>query len=365
MKEIGKFGPRLKHKDEEYVESYKNCIGEDGYGWIKEKLYRIKGFYEDDIVLQHCHLLSIARHEVERETGKITSDTAGSCGLCLFHRPDLSIFYGCENCVMWGGVKDICCYEYAYRHRDNGKALIERLRQTFMDKYYKEDKMDTGKDVSEMYCKKETTMKTDILEVLLQPLKRDYWVFQVLEMDERCRGLKEFMASNGWRIKSQDCPEINTYLKRIFTHGSIKKEDYKPTIAKQNNTTFAEIKQALEEWAVWAREQIGEAEIIVGSKVNVIDNSGMMIISDGRVQNRSEYNGYLSNRNPHTVLALEGRFPTNPDSPYMTKHKLANDVMIRTLTGEIAFTYTKHISLVGQISEVEKKEESNDNIIRV
>ena len=144
-------------------------------------------------------------------------------------------------------------------------------------KYYKEDKMNTERGVSEIYCKgdkkicemswaelidekeriqKETTIKTHNIEVLLQPLKGDYWLFQVLWMNKKCRGLNDFITNNRWNIRSDAQPSIYPTDKIIYVQGTIR--NLEPTVTKQNNTTFKEIEQALGEWSAWVDKQIGE-----------------------------------------------------------------------------------------------------------
>lgn len=114
---------------------------------------------------------------------------------------------------------------------------------------------------------------------VIKPLHGRYILFQIIEMDERFRGLSGkplYHSCNGWTIYSNRIPDLDIVEKTIGLPGLWKKHDNEPIIdhcpedQPPISTIIAEIKLALKDWAEnwygWEeppKEQPDEKDIFV------------------------------------------------------------------------------------------------------
>ena len=134
--------PRLRNEHERSIRYFKEEIEEHGYGVIRElfEMFKQNPYLNEEYRYKLAILLSIARWEYQRETGKGPTKGGFYCGLCLYH--EIQIKGSCQTkgvCILYepDGLSSSCCKEYRDADEDDGEALIKLMRTRFHEKYYR------------------------------------------------------------------------------------------------------------------------------------------------------------------------------------------------------------------------------------
>jgi len=184
--------PRLQNNHERIILFFRDMLEDHGYKWIKKEYDQWK--YNQKISKEYryllCILLSIARWEHTLKTGKgpgTTEPMGDFCALCLYHResghtickPALGL-----PCILYEpDNQKSCCTEYRGYCQDNGRALVEKIRNEFAEKYYR------GEEEEEEIHRKEEEMENDGIRLLARAER--------LRKEEEERD-KRIRARDGW-----------------------------------------------------------------------------------------------------------------------------------------------------------------------